>query len=210
MRCRSKRGEATMKELWKPVPDYEGLYEVSNYGRVKNSLTGQIMTGTINSYGYRVYRLSKGQNRKDFKGHRMVALAFLPTIPGKNDVNHKDGDKLNNSVDNLEWVTRRENNYHARNSLGLSYDSIPVWQISKDGKPLAWYPSASIAATLIGGSATLISACCKGTASSAYDYRWEFDNSTTMKNGYDYKTVATMAKTLVTLSAELTEKLKTE
>lgn len=199
-----------MKELWKPVPDYEGLYEVSDFGRVRNSITGQIMSGAINSYGYRVYRLSKGSEKKDQKGHRMVALAFLPTIPGKNDVNHKDGDKLNNSADNLEWVTRGENTKHARDFLSASSEARPVWQLSRGGKVLAWYPSATIAGTLIGGSATLILACCKGTAKLAYDYRWEFDNSTTMKKAHDYESAATLSRELATLAADLVEKLKIE
>lgn len=163
-------------EIWAAVPEYEGLYEVSNYGKVRR-VGGAALQGNINSYGYRVVRLTRNGRPKDKKVHRLVALAFLPTIAGKNDVNHKDGDKLNNCVENLEWVTRGENNKHAATILQVSTDARPVWQLSLDGTPLAIFFNTTIAASVVGGSQMMIGACCKGTAKTAYDYKWQYADS---------------------------------
>lgn len=127
-----------MNREWRSIIDYEGLYEVSNYGEVRKT-DGTMMRGNINSYGYRVVSLTKNGKKKDKKVHRLVALAFLTTIQGKDCVNHKDGDKLNNYVENLEWATKGENNRHAAIILGVSTDARPVWQLSADGAPLALF-----------------------------------------------------------------------
>lgn len=163
-----------MSEFWKPVTDYEGIYEVSNYGGVRR-VNGAELLGNVNSYGYRVVKLSaSGRKPRDYKIHRLVASAFLPTMTGKLFVNHKDGDKLNNYVGNLEWCTRGENNKHSFEELGNSLDPRPVWQISPKGDLLALYFSVSAAAKVVDGSAMMISACCNGTAKTAYNYRWEY------------------------------------
>ena len=70
------------ERIWRPVIDYEGLYEVSNYGEVRK-VDGTMMNGNINSYGYRVVSLTKNGRKKDKKVHRLVAFAFVPTIDGK-------------------------------------------------------------------------------------------------------------------------------
>lgn len=133
------------------------------------------MFGNLNSYGYKVVRLSSpGRKPKDFKVHRLVAFAFLPTIPGKNDVNHKDGNKTNNYADNLEWCSRGENNKHAATILSVDRNARPVWQLSLDGDPLALYLSATTAANMVGGSPMMVAACCKGTAQTAYDFKWQY------------------------------------
>ena len=168
------------KELWLPVIDYEGIYEVSNYGRVRR-VGGGIMNGNINSYGYRVVKLTKNGKQKDKKVHRLVALAFIPTISGKDFVNHKDGDKLNNCVENLEWVTRGENNKHAATVLQVSKEARPVWQFSLDGGTQALYMNATIAAKMVQGNQMMISACCKGTAKTAYDYKWQYADGETAR-----------------------------
>ena len=162
-----------INEVWKPVAGYEGIYEVSDYGNIRKT-NGKEMRGNVNSYGYRVVRLSKNGVGIDKKVHRLVAIAFLPAIPGKECVNHKDGNKLNNRVENLEWVTRGENNIHAVQVLEVNKESKPVYQLSVDGTIKAVYTSIKIAAEIIDGKATLISACCQGTAQTAYGYRWEY------------------------------------
>lgn len=159
--------------IWRPVSDYEGLYEVSNYGEVRRT-DGTMMQGNINSYGYRVVRLTKNGRPKDKKVHRLVALAFIPTVSGKDFVNHKDGDKLNNYVENLEWVTRGENNRHAATILQVSTEARPVWQLSLDGEPQALYLNTTIAANMVQGNQMMVAACCKGTAQTAYGHRWEY------------------------------------
>lgn len=113
-----------MLEIWKDVVGFEGKYFVSNHGRLK-SLNGKftkkypdgyITTGTIDSLNYRVVTLrDHGRIRKD-RIHRLVALAFIERVEGKNYVNHIDGDGLNNHVSNLEWCTHKENIRHAINT----------------------------------------------------------------------------------------------
>lgn len=102
-------------EEWRAVPvdGYRNGYEISNLGRLRRSETGTILIGGLDKDGYRIHVLSYEGKRKTVKRHRLVASAFLSSIPGKWEVNHKDGDKLNNHVENLEWVDSVDNNRHA-------------------------------------------------------------------------------------------------
>ena len=111
-----------LNEIWKKVPYYEG-YEVSNYGRVrsidryvidKNGVRtfkeGKYLTKHDNGNGYLTVTLSNNGKYKQEYVHRIVALAFIPNPDKKPQVNHKDEDKQNNYIENLEWVTCKENN----------------------------------------------------------------------------------------------------
>lgn len=108
------------QEIWKDISGYEGKYEVSNFGRVRNKKTEQIMKQYINENGYCIVGLYSRveQATKHFRVHRLVADAFIPNTDNKRTVNHKDGCKANNFVNNLEWATHKENLIHARN-IGL-------------------------------------------------------------------------------------------
>lgn len=102
-----------LKEEWKQVPDWEVFYEVSNFGRIRNARTKVLKAPDINNYGYaRLQCYAKGIRQKLFV-HKLVAVLFIGE-PTDNTlvVNHKDSDKLNNFVGNLEWVTRSYNNKH--------------------------------------------------------------------------------------------------
>ena len=115
-----------INEIWKDIPGYEGLYQVSNSGKVKsishqaknNSNGGVRMTvGCILSLykmpnGYLQVHLSKNEKRKKLYVHRLVATVFLHNESNFSDVNHIDGDKNNNSVENLEWCSHRSNQIH--------------------------------------------------------------------------------------------------
>ena len=120
-----------MKELWKDIDGYEGLYQVSNKGRVKSLdsvgsrnvpglesyiVKGRVLSPSKHRHGYRLIMLRKDGHRGSFLVHRLVAKAFLQNPKSNRVVNHKDGVKDNNCVDNLEWVTNGENNQHAWNS----------------------------------------------------------------------------------------------
>jgi len=111
------------EEIWKDIEGYEGIYTVSNLGRVYSHLKGRIREPKKMPKGYLHLVLTKDKKQKDVLLHRIVAMSFIPNADTyKIYVNHKDGDKLNNSVANLEWVTNQENINHAHEN-GL-YDNI--------------------------------------------------------------------------------------
>ena len=102
------------KEVWRPVVGYEGLYEVSNKGQVRKR--GGNTLKQISRSGYLCVNLANGTTVKDCKVHRLVAQAFLPNPHHYPQVNHKDENRNNNSVDNLEWMSSKDNaNYGTRN-----------------------------------------------------------------------------------------------
>ena len=111
-------------ETWKQVPGYEGLYEVSNLGRVKSLgrprclRGGRILKQQDNGFGYLLCQLCKAGKRRMASTHRLVAAAFIPNPDDKPQVNHKDGCKHNNRADNLEWCTNSENQLHKFRVLG--------------------------------------------------------------------------------------------
>ena len=100
------------KEVWLPMKGYEGFYEVSNLGRVISS-SGCMRKPSKTKFGYLKLNLSREGVVKSVRVHRVVAITFLDKTEGKDEVNHLDGDKTNNRVDNLEWCTSSENKYHA-------------------------------------------------------------------------------------------------
>lgn len=117
-----------MEELWLDIIGYEGLYSISNLGRVKSIKSDKILTGTIkvNSNSKNKYRIVSLVNKR-FRVHRLVALHFLPVVEGKNIVNHIDLDSLNNCVTNLEWVDNRENVSHGWLSKKTSSSYVGVY-----------------------------------------------------------------------------------
>ena len=100
-------------EIFKPIEGYSD-YEVSTWGRVFSRRTGDFLVPQYNKKGYLRVDLRNENGRKHFKIHRLVAKAFIPNPDGKPQVNHIDGNKSNNSVTNLEWVTNKENHAKAR------------------------------------------------------------------------------------------------
>jgi len=111
------------EEMWKDVVGYEGVYQVSSFGRVKRvkAASGthidKVLTPFRQTCGYLVVHLCHKRKRATCLVHRLVALAFLPPSD-KSQINHKNGDKTNNRLDNLEWATPKENIQHAYAVLG--------------------------------------------------------------------------------------------
>lgn len=117
------------KEEWKSIKGYEGLYEISNFGRVKSLLgwngrkyiqreriLAPYKQQSNKYYSRSVVKLTKDNKTKDFKVHRLVAEAFIPNPNNYRVVNHIDGNPLNNNAENLEWCTQKMNIKHAINN----------------------------------------------------------------------------------------------
>lgn len=116
-------------EEWRDIEGFENIYQISNFGRVKRlqrtvivfnrfkycerNLAEKYMSTYVLPKGYQCVKLHHKKHRRSEYIHRLVALAFIPQEESKKEVNHKDGDKHNNHVDNLEWCTRKENIQHA-------------------------------------------------------------------------------------------------
>lgn len=162
-----------IEELTAPAPGYEGLYLISESGKVWNVKTGSTLRGNVNSHGYFVVSLTKGGVKKDCKLHRLLAMAFIPNPNGYECVNHKDGNKLNNRLDNLEWCTKGYNNRHAREELDIDFTAKPVCQTTMSGEIVAIWANQSRAAKSVGVTPVCISRCCEGTAATAGGYKWE-------------------------------------
>jgi len=108
--------------IWKPISGCSGYYEVNNYGEVRsvgrlnklgNYIHGKVLSCSPNSQGYKHFRAFVDGKKKVLKAHRCVALEFIPNPENKPFVNHKDGNKSNNQISNLEWATASENQKHA-------------------------------------------------------------------------------------------------
>lgn len=199
------------QEIWKDIKGYEGHYQVSNAGNIKR-LHRVIKSGGKNyaqdekimkPSGKRYLKVSLvvNGNKKDFNVHRLVAMAFIPNPFNKTQINHKDGNKANNSIDNLEWCNPKENHEHARmHGLivspkankgrygGKSYSAKKVIQLERDTlQPLVVYPSCVDAVkTLKGRCPEFIRNAAHGVVPTAYGYKWIYLNDFKSKNpNYD-------------------------
>lgn len=175
-----------MNEIWKDIVGYEGLYQISNLGNVKSldyRRTGKerILKPVTDSVGYLHVVLCKNRKLKTFNIHRLVANAFLENPDHKSDVNHKDEDKTNNCVDNLEWMTRKENiNYGTHNERVsrsiINHKAISklVLQFTKNGEFVKEWPSMHQIERELGFYNCNISQCCNGKRKTAHGYVWKF------------------------------------
>ena len=105
-----------MKEIWKPMVGYHDIrgdrLMVSSTGKIKSCITGKILKTYVSCRGYESLRFTLDGGKKTITIHRAVALAFVPNPNNYLEINHKDGNKLNNSLNNLEWCTRSQNERH--------------------------------------------------------------------------------------------------
>lgn len=181
-------------EVWKDVIGYEGLYMVSNFGRVKslsfNKTTGNVKLRKINiqNSGYFYLGLHKGGTAKNFLVHRLVAIAFLKNPNKYQFVNHKNGIKTDNRIANLEWCTKSYNLVHAfKNGLkkiteahlvrlrkfNTETKSIPVSQYTLDGKFIAKYKSGVEAAQITGINYFALMSCVNGYNKTSGGFLWK-------------------------------------
>lgn len=172
------------KEVWKPVVGHEGLYEVSSIGRVKRVeryapyrdgfriKREKILSPNVINGGYQQVLLTKNMVRRGHLVHRLVANAFIDNPDGLPQVNHKDGNKKNNTVSNLEWCTAKENMLHSVVN-GMRNDCKSVGMYTVDGNLLQTFKSIGEAERKTGIFSQNISCVCKGQAKTAGGYVWK-------------------------------------
>ena len=169
------------KEIWKDIPNYEGLYQISNYGRIK-SLYNYKRNGTNIlkpriKKGYYCIGLRKKGKRKWIGIHRLVGQTFIPNPNNYPCINHKDENPLNNYVENLEWCTVKYNNCYgtrierARNSIKTKRK---VLKYDLKGNFIKEYESISEAGRKNKILPSGIVSCCKGKYNNCGGYVWKY------------------------------------
>ena len=147
-------------EIWKDIPGYEGLYQVSNLGRVKSAERKvgwefynkpcarkhkeRIIVAEVAKNGYKRVGLSKDGKRTRYHLHRIIAKAFIPNPNNYPVINHKNGIKTDNRLENLEWTTYSENNYHAWRVLNKKAKNARAVRCKETGEVFETLAKASI------------------------------------------------------------------
>lgn len=168
------------KEIWKDIEEYEGLYQISNFGNVKNKKNKKIKEAT-HYHGYKYVMLSKNKKQKKKYIHRLVAQAFIENPNNYKEVNHKDGNKENNYIDNLEWCTRSYNVLHSyKNHLLVAKKgknnsmSKPVVQYTNDGIFIKKWDCINDVFRALKIRDICISRCCRGLQKTAGGFKWKY------------------------------------
>lgn len=187
--------KSTVKEIFKPVVGYEGKYEISTNGNVKSlnyarSGKPKMLKPRLDGKGYPFVTLGN----KQFRIHRLVAIAFLKNNYNKPQINHIDGCRINNNICNLEWCTSKENMIHRSNTLNYRHSEQTKSKMSKNAKGRkpseatlnarkkkilciddnTVYQSQKEAMEQTGINRKYISACCLGCRKTAGGRRWKF------------------------------------
>lgn len=178
-----------MTEIWETVNSKIGDYEVSNHGRIRSPMRvdksghrrkEKYLSPYISKFGYVRINLYSNNKRKNYFLHRLIAETFLEKPIGDLQVNHKDGNKLNNNVDNLEWVTPSDNQKHAFEH-GLNHPaynnktlSKRVLQYDKSGAFIKEYPSTKEVERQTGFNRSNIASCCRGRIKTSMGYIWKY------------------------------------
>lgn len=194
-------------EIWKDIDGYEDYYQISSLGNVrskkrmvickngsKHFYESRVIKHMYSHKGYVVVALSKGSITKEYRVHRLVAIAFLANPLQYEQVNHKDEDKSNNTVENLEWCDVQYNTHYgtrvqriASKNLNDPSRSKEVAMYDKTGVFLKKYPSLCEARRDTNISDRLISSCCRGYRKSAKGYIFAYANEGLVKQQKRYR-----------------------
>lgn len=178
-------------EEWKDIPGYEGIYKISSLGNVYSYITKKMLHPSLSSTGYKNVQLYKHSKAKSYHVHFLVASVFLNKIEGC-EVNHIDGNKTNNAISNLEWVTKKENTNHAiQNNLrkpcpmigrkGISNPtSKHILQYSLSGEFIKEWCGISETARTLNCSSSIISSCLNNHRPTAKGFIWRYKESDTI------------------------------
>lgn len=177
-------------EEWKDIENYEGLYQVSNFGRVKSLKRNRkfksihedtIKKQTNTNRGYLIVSLSKDGKKKNFYVHRLVAESFIAKIENKNDVNHINENKHDNMVKNLEWCTKKyNNNYGHRLIKAADAHKKKIISINLSDDSKNYFNSVKEAGDYLGIKATNISAVLNNRKNSTSGYSFKYNNQETI------------------------------
>ena len=153
------------------IAGYEGLYAITEDGKVWGYRHQGFMAQRKNRGGYLYTGLRKNGKKRSYEIHRLVAIAYIPNPENLPEVNHKDENKSNNHVSNLEWVTHKENvNHGTRNARMAARQSKPVYCVELDKV----FPSTKIASQILGIGACGICQTCLGNQKQTHGYHFRF------------------------------------
>lgn len=170
-------------ENWRIVQEYDH-YEVNEIGQIRHIKRKKNLSLRVNPNGYAYVNFNINGHRKNFAVHRIVAQAFLPNPNNYSEVNHKDYNKLNNNVNNLEWVSGSQNKKHMfLKEENKKVRGKMVEQYSLKGEYIKTFSSISDAAKEIGCAVSAISNCCSGRNKTSMGYYWKFCEGSTTKYG---------------------------
>ena len=172
-----------IQEIWKDIENYKGLYQVSSQGRVKSlnyKHTGKekVLKSNKNKNGYLQIYLCKDEKVKSFLIHRLVSQAFIPNPENKPSIDHINTIRDDNRVENLRWVTHKEN---MNNPLSIkkvkginNYNAKPILQFTLDGELIKKWSCAKDAERELGFNNGHISSCCSGKRKTTNGYIWRY------------------------------------
>lgn len=181
-----------MEEYWKDIAGYEGYYQVSSLGRVKplariiiradgypKTIPEKIMSQTIGTNGYNLIVLNKFGRFKGFAVHRLVAEAFIPNTSDKEQVNHINEIKTDNRIENLEWVTPKQNinhrGAHVRSEIG-HWERICM--LDKEGRIIRFFDSVTETNKFFNNknARDAVFKCLTGRSKTSFGYKWRYAN----------------------------------
>lgn len=168
--------EELLGEIWRPIKGTDKAYYISSFGRIYSTKSKKLLKTPVGKRGYPNCNIMINSKQKLVTIHRLVANHFISNPDNKPQVNHIDGDKTNNNITNLEWVTSQENIMHARQTgLHVSDGDKSVNQL-KDGIIIATYKSISEASRKTGINRGNINQCClkHRRYKTAGGYEWEY------------------------------------